>query len=51
MLAFMEIQVETRKLHVLIQTCFLKEIPLLMLIKQNKALFFILTYQNKVMHR
>ena len=36
----MEIQVEIRKLHALIQNLlFFKEIPLLMLTSQNKALF------------
>ena len=44
----MEIQVEIRKLHALIQKYLIKEIPLLMLTNQNKALFIILTNQNKV---
>ena len=44
----MEIQVEIRKLHALIQKHLKKEIPLLMLTNQNKALFIILTNQNKV---
>ena len=36
----MEVQVEIRKLHAFIQKCFFfKEIPLLMLTSQNKALF------------
>ena len=45
----MEIKVEMRKLHVLIQNCFFKETPLLMLNSQNKALFIILTIQNKLL--
>ena len=45
----MEIQVEIRKLHALIQKYLKKEIPLLMLTNQNKALFIILTSQNKVL--
>ena len=45
----MEIQVEIRKLHALIQKYLKKEIPLLMLTNQNKALFIILTNQNKVL--
>ena len=45
----MEIQVEIRKLHALIQNLlFFKEIPLLMLTSQNKALFIILIDHNKV---
>ena len=45
----MEIQVEIRKLHALIQNLlFLKEIPLLMLTNQNKSLFIILINQNEV---
>ena len=45
----MEIQVEIRKLHALIQNLlFLKEIPLLMLTNQNKSLFIILVNQNEV---
>ena len=49
MLIFTEIQVEVRKLLSLIQTCFFKEIPLLMLTNQNKAFFIILINQNKVL--
>ena len=44
----MEIQVEIRKLHALIQKYLKKEIPLLMLTNQNKALFIILINQNEV---
>ena len=45
----MEIQVEIRKLHALIQNLlFLKEIPLLMLTNQNKSLFILLINQNEV---
>ena len=42
----MEIQVEIM-LHPLIQICVFREIPLLMLTNQNKALFIILINQNK----
>ena len=43
----MEIQVEIRKLYVSIQKLhFFKEIPLLMLTNQNKALFIILINQK-----
>ena len=42
----MEIQVEIRKLHALIQKHLKKEIPLLMLTNQNKALFIILINQK-----
>ena len=42
----MEIQVEIRKLHALIQKYLKKEIPLLMLTNQNKALFIILINQK-----
>ena len=45
----MEIQVEIRKLHALIQKHLKKEIPLLMLTNQNKALFIILINQNEVL--
>ena len=45
----MEIQVEIRKLHALIQKLLFKEIPLLMLTNQYKALFIILINQNKVL--
>ena len=45
----MEIQVEIRKLHALIQKYLKKEIPLLMLTNQNKALFIILINQNEVL--
>ena len=45
----MEIQVETRTLHALIQNFFFKEIPLLMLTNQNKALFIISTNQNEAL--
>ena len=45
----MEVQVEIRKLHALIQDMFLKEIPSLMLTNQNKALFIILINQNEVL--
>ena len=44
----MEVQVEIRKLHALIQDMFFKEIPSLMLTNQNKALFIILISQNEV---
>ena len=45
----MEIQVEIRKLHAFIQKWFFfKEIPLLMLTSQNKALFIILFNQSIV---
>ena len=43
----MEIQVEIRKLHDLIQKLLFKENPLLMLTNQYKALFIILINQNK----
>ena len=46
----MEIQVESRKLHALIGNLLFKEIPLLMLINQNKALFTILINQNEVLY-
>ena len=45
----MEIQVEIRKLHALIQKLLFKKIPLLMLTNQYKALFIILINQNKVL--
>ena len=46
----MKIQVEIRKLHTLIQKIFFfKEIPLLMLTNQIKALFIKLINQNKVL--
>ena len=46
----MKIQVEIRKLHTLIQKKnFFKEIPLLMLTNQIKALFIKLINQNKVL--
>ena len=46
----MKIQVEIRKLHTLIQKFFFfKEIPLLMLTNQIKALFIKLINQNKVL--
>ena len=45
----MEIQVEIRKLHDLIQKLLFKENPLLMLTNQYKALFIILINQNKVL--
>ena len=45
----MEIQVEIRKLHALIQKLLFKENPLLMLTNQYKALFIILINQNKVL--
>ena len=45
----MEIQVEKRKLHTLIQKLIFKEIPLLMLTNEYKALFIILINQNKVL--
>ena len=46
----MKIQVEIRKLHTLIQKLFFfKEIPLLMLTNQIKALFIKLINQNKVL--
>ena len=46
----MKIQVEIRKLHTLIQkNFFFKEIPLLMLTNQIKALFIKLINQNKVL--
>ena len=46
----MKIQVEIRKLHTLIQKkFFFKEIPLLMLTSQIKALFIKLINQNKVL--
>ena len=48
-LIFMEIQVEIRKLHALIQKLLFKENPLLMLTNQYKALFIILINQNKVL--
>ena len=46
----MELQIEIRKLHALIQNFFfLDKTPLLMLTNQNKALFIILTNPNKVL--
>ena len=45
----MEIQVEIRKLHALIQKLLFKENPLLMLTNQYKALFIILINKNKVL--
>ena len=45
----MEIQVEIRKLHALIQKLLFKKNPLLMLTNQYKALFIILINQNKVL--
>ena len=45
----MEIQVEIRKLHPLIQKLLFKEIALLILTNQYKALFVILINQNKVL--
>ena len=43
----MEIQVEIRKLHALIQNFLFKEISLFMLSNQNKALLIILINQNE----
>ena len=43
----MEILVEIKKLQLWCKNSFLKEIPLLMLTDQNKALFMILINQNK----